>query len=371
MPLRPSAADAPRACASYAVLDEALARLAPYGPELSSGLTSHAPMVVEALCALDRADAVMPWLERYRSGLVARAPVGEAIDAAGWRGALGRVERFSDWAAFFARALAEAPWRDVVRAWGPRLAPGLAGDATHGVIRVGHAVRALERGASPARLHELADALALLASSYQALPCARAEASERGPASEAIRRVVLVPEAERRFAGTIVSSLEALADHAPFARAIDLLDAEGDPARRLSEVTETFARVFLANARDSLGAIVFAHGVTCAAAVRSLLPLLEGEAARGAVRYAWQAGCALYAAFGVRPPADEDAGAPPAAAAADDLADRAVAHGDEHAIKLAEACLREHALRPSPAYLRAAAAALALLPAHEGDVPRT
>ena len=37
-----------------------------------------------------------------------------------------------------------------------------------------------------------------------------------------------------------------------------------------------------------------------------------------------------------------------------DLIDRAVATGDEHAIKLTEACLREHAQRPDPVYLQAA-----------------
>jgi len=40
----------------------------------------------------------------------------------------------------------------------------------------------------------------------------------------------------------------------------------------------------------------------------------------------------------------------------------AVAHGDEHAIKFTETCLRHHALNPSPAYLAAARNALDMLP---------
>jgi hypothetical protein len=38
----------------------------------------------------------------------------------------------------------------------------------------------------------------------------------------------------------------------------------------------------------------------------------------------------------------------------DDLIDRAIRSGDEHAIKYTEACLSEYSLSPSPTYLRAA-----------------
>ena len=41
-------------------------------------------------------------------------------------------------------------------------------------------------------------------------------------------------------------------------------------------------------------------------------------------------------------------------AADPELIVRAVAMGDEHATKFAEACLREHALNPKPVYLLAA-----------------
>jgi hypothetical protein len=44
------------------------------------------------------------------------------------------------------------------------------------------------------------------------------------------------------------------------------------------------------------------------------------------------------------------------------LIDRAIAHGDEHAIKFTEACVREHALNPSPVYFAAARHAIELLP---------
>ena len=58
---------------SYAALDEALEVLAPYGIELKNGNSNHGPMVAEALCALGRPEAVMPWIARYRERMLSRA----------------------------------------------------------------------------------------------------------------------------------------------------------------------------------------------------------------------------------------------------------------------------------------------------------
>jgi hypothetical protein len=171
--------------------------------------------------------------------------------------------------------------------------------------------------------------------------------------------VAIVPPAERRFAGTITGALAALDGRAAFAEAIDWFDAGAAPDGAISDLTETFARAFLANAHDGLTAIVFVHGVTSAAGLRALVPHLDGATARQALRYAWQAGAALYATFGSAPPVAGDV--EPPRAARDELVGRAIANGDEHAIKLTEACLAEHARRPAPAYLAAADLALELL----------
>jgi hypothetical protein len=143
---------------SYVSLDDALETLAPYGIELKNGNSNHAPMVAEALCALGRPDAVMPWITRYRERMLPRPSAGARIGREDWRGALGERARFADWSAFFAEELRERPWREVLDHWMERLAPGFCAAATHGVIRVGHAARAMaERETSP-RLRELADA---------------------------------------------------------------------------------------------------------------------------------------------------------------------------------------------------------------------
>jgi hypothetical protein len=318
-------------------------------------------MAAEALCALGREDAVEPWLAHYREGFLPWPPRHQRIDPAAWQAALGRPERTSDWRAFFREELEQAPWRQVLERWTARLTPGICASATHGVIRVGHAARALARAETPVRRRELADALASWAMSYQTLPSDFSAPLRRLPPAEAIRQVEIVPPAQRRFTGTITGALEALAAFPPFAGAIGLARLDGDPAARISDLTETFAKVLLANARDPLSTIVFVHGVTSAAALRPLLPHLAAEAAAEALRYAWQAASALYAAFGQRP-APASPAEPPRESSAE-LTEMAIASRDEHAIKLVAACLHEHPLRPSPEYLAAARLALDFLEA--------
>jgi hypothetical protein len=169
----------------------------------------------------------------------------------------------------------------------------------------------------------------------------------------------VVPAERRRFTGTITSSLAALDDVPEFAPVIDLLDVSGDGARLVDELTDVFARVYLANAHDLLTAIVFVHGVTSVAALGNLLPYLDDATARTALRYAWQTGCALYATFGSRAAPERDVDPP--REDADALVDMAIAHGDEHAIKFTEACLRHNASNPSTAYPAAARNACDLL----------
>jgi hypothetical protein len=341
----------------YSMMEPALEFLSAYGPDLRNGLTNHAPMAVEALAAMGRADAVMPWLEHYRKGMLPRPVAREKITHDNWRAALGKESRVADWNAFFADELENAPWREVLARWTTRLAPAICASATHGVIRVGHAVRSLGEAETPSRIRELADGLGYWAAAYQVLPT-RLDNSHAMPARDAIAAVPLVPDARRKFTGTIVSSLVALDDFPDFAPVIGLLDVTPDPARVISDLTETFARVYLANARNVLGVIVFVHSVTSATALRSILPYLPDSAAREATRYAWQAACALYAAFGKSIPADQ---VEPLRESADTLIDMAVANGDEHAIKFTETALREYALNPSPAYLAAAHHAIGML----------
>jgi questin oxidase-like protein len=334
----------------YTSMDEALKTLAPYGAELRNGNSNHAPMVAEALCAMGRPDAVMPWITQYRDRMLPRPSASDRLRREAWRGALGQRDRFAEWSAFFGEELQEAPWRQVLDRWVERLAPGCCAAATHGVIRVGHAVRSLAASETPWRLRELADALASWAKSYQELPAGDPIANGRMTPREALAKIPSVPP-ERRSSGNLVAALAILTDFPEFAPAIGLIDTTGEIAPLLSELTEVFARVYLANANDFATTIAFIHGVTSLAALGSIVLQVSDGSARTALRYAWQTGCALYACFGSGMGMAEEI----ELREQDEnrLVERAIANGDQHVIKFTEACLRRHALSPSPAYFAA------------------
>jgi len=344
---------------SYAPLDDALEILAPYGIALRNGNSNHAPMVAEALCAMGRPDAVLPWIGRYCERMLPRSGPGDRIRRADWREVLGDRGRFADWSAFFAEELEEAPWREVLDRWVERLMPGFCAAATHGVIRVGHAARSLADGETPHRLRELADAFASWAATYQELPTSDRAANGAMAPRQAITRVPIVPLDRRNHGGNITASLAMLGDFPEFAPAIGLLDTGGDLASLVAELTEVFARVYLANARDIRTTIAFIHGVTSPAALGNIAPQVSDRTARAALRYAWQAGCGLYSCFGQDTATAEEGRSE---AGEDELVDRAIAHGDEHVIKFTEVCLHRHALSPSPVYFAAADHVSSMIP---------
>ena len=138
---------------------------------------------------------------------------------------------------------------------------------------------------------------------------------------------------------------------------MDALRGPTDVPADLAALAREFARVFLLYGRTR--PIALLHAVTAPVAARSVLPLLPAEAARPTYDALWQVSAALYAVYaGGTTPEPLPVGAPPSA---DELTDRAVATGDEHAIKLTEACLRLDAVTPDPLLRHAAARSAELL----------
>jgi|SRR5208282_881486 len=347
----------------YSALDETLEIMTPMGPELNNGFSNHAPMAIEAMCAMRRGDAVMPWFERYRGSLAPRCARVARLRGDNWRDALGDHRRSEDWFQFFCNELEDRPWPSVLDTWAARLAPGLMAAATHGVIRTGHATRALALEDTPARRRELADGLAYWAADYMALPAERHKPARAMP-SDAIARLQMIPlEIRRGNFGSFTDALAQLDSFEPFKDTLDAVDPTGDAHRFLSDLTATFARVFLANARDTYTTIAFVHAVTGPSAIRPLLPYLRDTTVHGSLGYAWQTAAAMYATFGTRANLsriDMDEGK---ICGEDELIQRAIACGDEHAIKFTEVCLREHAFNPDPAFFAAAEHAIHMLSA--------
>ena len=342
------------------VLDEGLTRLASTGPEFRGGLSNHGPMASEAMVRLGRADAVERWLDRYVRKLDVPPAPSDRITDQTWREALGAINRVADWDRYFRDQLAEEPWRDVLARWWPRLLPGLAAAATHGVIRTSHAARSLaaaeQDGAGTAeRTDELGRGLAYWAARYLELP-GRARTGGRLDLAAALSGL---PVAARQPAsGLIFEILKAELDGQPgFAAAVGALRGPTDVPADLAALAREFARVFLVYGRTR--PIALLHSVTAPVAARSVLPLLPAEMARPTYDALWQVGAALYTVYtGAATPEPLPAGPPPSAG---ELTDRAVATGDEHAIKLTEACLRLDAVSPDPLLRHAAARAAALL----------
>jgi len=155
-------------------LDEAYERLHATGPEFDGWLSNHGPMAAEAMVRHGHAGSVHRWLDGYMRRLEEfprdSTPIGED-----WREALGDPRRVADWTAYFRREVTRQPWRRVLGTWWPRLLPGVAAAATHGVIRVGHAVRALlADGDDAVHVTELAHGLAYWAARWQPVPGAAA-----------------------------------------------------------------------------------------------------------------------------------------------------------------------------------------------------
>lgn len=341
-------------------LDEVWQQLHAEGPLTRGGLSSHAPMAVQALSALGAADERLRRFARNHGERRLALPAPTApIDPADWRSALGPRRdtadweaanaRYGDWVQFFERQLATQPWREVLDLWAGRLAPGLSGAATHGIIRTGHAAAALDQRTSPVRLAELARGLAYWASSYEELP-ARAVASPVATYPAALDRLPRLQVERKRLphGPNIVAALRDAASLEGLADARDLV-APADPATQLSALTATFARVYLQSGAQH-DTIAFVHAITAPGALRKLMPSLRPETARAALPYAWQAAAAIWCAFSR--PADDGAAAGTRSVAP--VTEAAIAHDDVHAIKLCEVLLAEHRLAPDPVYLAVA-----------------
>jgi len=319
-------------------------------------------MATEAMLRLGRADNVEPWLDRYIRRLEAAPRAADRIDDQTWPEALGITGRVADWELYLRDQLAEGSWRDVLARWWRILVPGVAAAATHGVIRTSHAARSLAiaeavgRSAQTGeRTAELARGLAYWAASYLELP----GPARTGGHLELRDAVADLPVAAGPVQpGLITTRLRTCLGGEPrFPAAVSALRPPGDVSADLRDLASEFARVFLVYGRTQ--PIDFLHAVTAPVAARSVLGLLPAELARPSYDALWQVCAALYSAYAVDAVQEsEPIGEPPGP---DVLIDRAVGTGDEHTIKLTEACLRLHAESPDPVFLHAAARGSELL----------
>jgi hypothetical protein len=380
-------------------LDEAYERLHATGPEFDGWLSNHGPMAAEALVRHGRSDLVSSWLDEYMQRLE-EFPRGMGPIGADWQDALGDPRRIADWTAFFGRELSEQSWREVLNAWWPRLLPGVVAAATHGVIRVGHAVRVLLAedaegaagaagaaggegtagtsgaagtvGADDIRIAELAHGLAYWAARWQTMPAGHAGAAAAAAAGLARAQtpagsLAAVPRLADQSGG-VGERLGRLAGMPGWPQALAGFGIPAEPERIRAQLTSladaaTCRYLYYGHGNG----IMLVHSATAPTAVLRTLPALDTALWAPSLAAAWAASSALtavYAPAEPAPPAELPAppatGESPAEIASATFA-RAAEHGDEHVIKFADTAVDVFARTGNPEAIAAALRAMVLI----------
>ena len=287
------------------IVDEALERFHAAADEYGGGLSNHGPMAVDALTRLGAVDEVRPWAARYSRRLDPFDGPVPVVDL-------------------------DEPWEAVVRREVPGLVRGAVSEAGHGAIRTAHAVAMLAEADTPPRRMELARALSYWRRTYDEI--------EAGPP-------VIGATSVRDALGSVASlsppppGLGLISDRVRALGPVPVFDAS------LDAVVDAAAGALLASRPSSTIALV--HAVTTPVALSVLAPF-----APGVEREAWLVAAALIAGYAdaLDPVVDGEVDV-------DDAVGRAVESGDEHAIKLAAACLG----RPDRVHAAATAAVAARL----------
>lgn len=338
-------------------------RLHRTGPEFggdeegNNGLTNHGPMAVEVMTRRGLDVRVDHWLDRYVQRLADLPTAGSRITARDWPAALGDGRRVADWTAFFRAEVRARPWRDTLATWWPRLLPGIAAGSTHGVIRVGHAVRALRADARSPVLDELASGLAFWAARARPLPGHPAGPAATSPAA-ALDTLPALPDRT----GLIAHRLTRLGDLPSWPGALAALDVPTDPAAvpaALASLVDAATARYLRVGRAA--PVLLVHTATAPNAILHCLPVLPTALWRASLVAGWAAAAAITVTYagpaGPRPAALLSGGNP-----ASVLLDRAADHQDEHVIKFADTAVESYERTGDPAALAAVHLAADLIP---------
>jgi hypothetical protein len=293
------------------------------GPFTLEGSSNHLPMALAAL-ALDGAPAAA--LEQFARSYVVklepRRPPRPALlhsVQAAWD-CRAQPARYWDVEAFFRGALRAGDLKPVLSAWLPRLLPGMAASAFHGLLRTAYAIRMEEPG-------EMAAGLAAWVTGFFAMPLPRGAALALPPQLERLDRApALQPDSWSR--PLIMGRLREVAGHAVFN---DLLQPL--PPSPFDAALQDMASHAVDRYAERLDVTVL-HLVTAAHALTMLEPYLpEPQAALQAL---WPAYAGAWVVAGSVPSTDGDG----AGAVLDWAEIRARAHAstDDHVVRAVFSC---------------------------------
>ncbi|QNE18053.1 questin oxidase family protein [Kribbella qitaiheensis] len=317
------------------ILDEAYERFARTGPEWGENtLTNHGPMAVEVLVRRGLAAGVHDWVDAYLGKLSELPSVSDRITDVTWQDALGDGRRIGDWSAYFVEQMQEHPWCEVLVTWWPRLLPGIVAGATHGVIRVSHAVRTLLSGdESPAAVTELAHGLAFWAARMRSVPGAT-EADGTLDMNAALDSIPRITSQQ----GTVAVRFGQLTKMPAWPASLRALKAPSGPAdvqTQLADLVAGAAARYLAHGHGS--PVLLVHTATAPNAVLHTLPALPQSLWAPSLSAVWAASAAITAAYA--PAQGLPRGELPTGIHADELMSYALKHSDEHVIKFADTAL--------------------------------
>lgn len=337
--------------APQASLERSLQAFSETAAEYADGLSNHGPMTVEALFTLGRADAIADFTEGTLPGLP-RSPVGAVMAGGDLAALIGDPEQFTVLRGIISREFAmelatENTVGSTTASWVGRLADSPIASAGHGLIRTFHAWRNVSRLATVTAIDELATALAYWAATWIDLNIARDVVDPDLSLLVALDALPRLAETERGgpIMGLVDRALGLDGMDTTISRA--MLPDQVDPA--FDEIIQAAGRLFLSNFEHHRVSLI--HAVTIPAAARELAPLLAENDRSRFVAHVWEAVAVLAAMFGNGSASSVKVDSPAPIA---DSVDRAVKDGDAHAIKLAEACVRETAHQPDAADLFAA-----------------
>lgn len=290
--------------------DQALEVFLATDASYDGGLSNHGPMAAEALVSMGTEEYLGAFVATYR----------QRLDAPRWD-----VEP------------APEEWQPWLRQRLPALIGETATLAGHGLLRVAHAVRGIERvtaGPPATRLRELGAAVAYWERGGTGIAAPPALDGTRSAADWVAD--FRGPALDQRSTGSLTATLRRAAETPEFTARVASLAPAPDPAATLDVLAAAAADAVRRN--EGRAAFALLHGTTVSAIARVLLPHLEpGDARR------LEASVASFVAAAVMG-FDE---APPEAAGPDEtplptlaeLATSAAASLDDHTIKFADACL--------------------------------
>lgn len=238
-------------------------------------------------------------LRRFYDDYVPRWPleklpvVRRPIDHSNWHVQLGDRRYEVEYRLFFKGEVARLGWQEAVRYYTPTFIDGPAGSAFHSMIRLAYAV--IRR--DPV---EVAEGLAYWATVKMGFPrSSEAEPFTSRPA-EVLKRIRESPQfRELNHSGIGLWARMNLMGHEPeFAPVVHWLEVHENTLQLIAH--DSLALFIETNDMRAL------HAITASQALRELLPFLNAEDRVRAIRYLWQAICAVYGLMGfITPTPDE------------------------------------------------------------------